>query len=324
MSTFLKRFRSDRADGVLVLFLVAIPMFALILSFVVFVAESARSEQHLKNLSQDAALVAIKTVDARGSLTDASVQAFVNEMNRLVNEKSGMDWSGCEVATVKGPSDVLGNTHEVQREMPYMEVSLDIRRGALTGTKKGVWVAEGTNPVDFQSSGTMNPRNVYRGLEATVWVPSKSPFSLLGMGSGCHVHKIEISAIVFGSNEDTDTSYKPPMPELETRTLRHCGPMGGSPGFFPSFTIYVPDGYTGQLDGKLRVVGSNVEANPWDSDASSYGKVVVSPDGKSITYSNQNQMGPVENVYFDYRYVDSDGEMSDTARYTIVNCMSFL
>lgn len=182
----LKPFGSDRADGVLSMFIICIPLFTLLLGFSINVNTSVHAKTEYDTMAQLSAETAIKAVGANGKLGKNSVNKFIGEYMRQYNET--------KLETKGSGACSTGKVNGVERKLPYMEIRLDGGRGAGVGTT--VYTVENGEAVNVP-----NLSGDYKTLSATVYANSTNFFGVFGLPS-CQLHKSTVSAISYGSKFD--------------------------------------------------------------------------------------------------------------------------
>lgn len=186
---FLNKISSDRADSVLIIFLVSVPLLILVMGFVVDLNKNVNTKIAYNSMAQTSAETAVKAITPSGSLDRNSVVALVDEY-RI---QSGVYKSEtCSTMEVDG----------VEREMPYMVINLQKERGEGedgVNPRTSNWVIEG--PSGRVESKNISGQTKYRAISATVYDSSTNSFGTFGLPE-CQLHRSEVSAIAFGSNED--------------------------------------------------------------------------------------------------------------------------
>lgn len=194
----MKKWKSSRGDSSLIIFVIAIPLIMVFLGFSVDVSKSINAGNAYKAMSQNSAETAVKSVNANGSLNNASVKSFVNEYKNQANpsdshtnETNVYKSKTCDTAVIDG----------VERKLPYMVIKLGTDRsiddkGVTTGS---TWTVENYQiPEDKQLGSTK-----YKVISADVYDSSTNFFGIFGLPA-CQVHQSTVSAISFASNEDLD------------------------------------------------------------------------------------------------------------------------
>lgn len=193
-----KKSKDDKADT-LVMFVMALPLIMILMGFSININQSINTGIEYKAIAQTSVETAVKKVNSQGSLTNDSVQTFLNEYriqsgdstiaSGATSESKAFSSDVCSTAEVEG----------VERQMPYIIVTLGTERGVSKAQTKDSWVMEGRtdNKVEEHPLGN----NKYKVISATVYDTSTSLWGAVGL-SDCQLHKSEVSAISFGSNTD--------------------------------------------------------------------------------------------------------------------------
>lgn len=202
MDKKLKKFYKDKADSVMVLFIIAVPMLILVMGMAININNAIYSKNELDAIAQTSAQTSIKAINSRGVLGNAAVQKFVNEHRIQYAETPLHKSNQCETMEVNGE----------KRTLPYYEIWLETGRGQ-TGSSEpsSVWRVQGTDAVQYDPYLESEP---YRVLSANVYTASSNPFGIFGL-SPCQLHTSRVSAIAFGSRSDIGTggSGETPTPE---------------------------------------------------------------------------------------------------------------
>ena len=189
INRILKKLRSDDGDGVLVLTIIYIPLAVILLGLVINVGHVVTNRAEYSAMAQNSAETAVKHINAKGSLTKTSVDAFVKEyQHQLTKDSSAWISDSCSTMEVNG----------VKRQLPYFEVRLGTQRGQNKEAKSEVFRIgpDGRIPdVELDSKAT------YRVISADVYTSTQSLFGGFGLQT-CQLHHSPVSAIAFGSNRD--------------------------------------------------------------------------------------------------------------------------
>lgn len=191
---FVKKPNKDSADSVLIIFLVCVPLLVLVMGFVVDLNKNVNTKVAYNSMAQISAEVAVKKISPSGSLDSNSVSALVSEYRTQskpsdshTNETNAFKSETCSKMEIDG----------VERQMPYMVINLKEGRGSEGAVSKS-WIVEGTTQApEFKNTNGAK----YRAISATVYDSSTNSFGTFGLPD-CQLHKSEVSAIAFGSNED--------------------------------------------------------------------------------------------------------------------------
>lgn len=188
-----KKTRSDKADSVLVIFLVCVPLLVLVMGFVVDLNKNVNTKIAYNSMAQQSAETAVKQIGPNGRLNQNASKAFVDEY-KIQASASDYHTNETQRSETCSTMDVNG----VERKMPYMVITLQEGRGSDANVaKSGIWAYE-----DYKN--VSNPGNVkgnYRAITATVYDSSTNAFGTFGLPD-CQLHSSEVSAVSFGSNED--------------------------------------------------------------------------------------------------------------------------
>lgn len=185
---------SDRGDGVLVTTLIAIPLLLLVMGFSIDLNRSVNVGIAYNSMAQASVETGVKSLDARGSMGNRAVEAFVREYR--VQSGNGANGGTAETQAYNSAACATAKVEGVERRMPYIVVTLGTERGSgkqVTST----WTVEGNDAVPTKALGN----GVYRVISADVYNSSTNLFGMLGLAP-CQVHKSSVSAIAFGSNSD--------------------------------------------------------------------------------------------------------------------------
>ncbi len=217
--------RRDRGDAVLVTVLLSIPLLAICFTFATSISMAVWQKTSYISAAQMAATDSLTAVQTNGYLGPASIQKFVSEylsqtrgVNNAAVQAAGQGVNSetapfvCETAVING----------VERQLPYIEVQLDINRGSgESGISTYSYTSEGLGAVvnaPEGGHGTAVYGQQYRVINAKVWEASRNltilgyQTPIQGTDTTCQGYNIDVSAILFGSNEDLDngaTCFQP-------------------------------------------------------------------------------------------------------------------
>lgn len=192
-----KNSKSDKADT-LVIFFLTLPFLMILIGISVNSSSSINSATEFKSIAQNAVEVAVKEVNAQGSLGSSAVEAFRTEYriqsgdsaipNLATTDTRVQRASVCETAVIDG----------VERQLPYIQVRLETARGA-GALQSSSWILEGRSnpPIDNRNLGSVK----YPVISATAYTSSANVWNFPGIPE-CQLHKAEVSAITFGNNSD--------------------------------------------------------------------------------------------------------------------------
>lgn len=196
---FLNKISSDRADSVLIIFLVSVPLLILVMGFVVDLNKNVNTKIAYNSMAQTSAETAVKAITPSGSLDRNSVVALVDEY-RI--QSGASEFHTNETGVYKSETCSTMEVDGVEREMPYMVINLQKERGEGedgVNPRTSNWVIEG--PRGRVDSKNISGQTKYRAISATVYDSSTNSFGTFGLPE-CQLHRSEVSAIAFGSNED--------------------------------------------------------------------------------------------------------------------------
>lgn len=215
MRKWLKKFRQNRGDSVLVTVVIAMPLLLATFAFATGISMNLWQKQNFVSAAQEAATASLQAVDTDGYLDESSINRFVSEYleqtgrigdiskneSLAATESSGLS---CQTAEVDG----------VERELPYMEIQLDINREeASSSISTYSYTHEGTEDTAASAPagghGTVVSGQQYRVISVTVYEASNNitlfgystPFTSYAPGS-CQTYSVDVSAILFGYNND--------------------------------------------------------------------------------------------------------------------------
>lgn len=197
----LKKLKSDRGDA-LVVFLCALPFILLAMGFVINLSLAASAATDRRDIAQKSVETAVKKINSNGSLGNDAVQAFVTQYRIQSGDSKIANKSTGETGAYNTKTCATGEVNGVKKKMPYMVVKLGTARGTKNVQSSVSWVIEGkssaaTDKIKQQPVGSAK----YRVISATVYSTSTNLWGGVGLAD-CQVHKTEVSAIAFGSNED--------------------------------------------------------------------------------------------------------------------------
>lgn len=195
---FLNRINNDRADSVLIIFLVCVPLLVLVMGFVVDLNKNVNTKIAYNSMAQVSAENGVKAITPAGSLDHRAVSAFAEEYRK---QSSSSDYHTNETNVYKSETCSTMEIDGVERKMPYMVIRLQEGRGT-DDRQSTSWVIEGPYK---GTSNQVPPKDLgkakYRAINATVYDSSTNAFGTFGLPD-CQLHKSEVSAVAFGSNED--------------------------------------------------------------------------------------------------------------------------
>lgn len=190
----LRRFRNDRADGVLVMFFIAVPLFTLLLGFGININTAIDAKTEYTAMAQTSTDTAVKSLSSNGSLGTDSVTKFVQQYRTQYQNSSG--------AVRIGNNCTSGEVDGETRQFPYAKIQLDTttRSPGDPTTSAAVYTAEGMSqaPVNIKQ---LDPKVKYRVITVTVYTASSNLLDIFGIPS-CQSHQSVASSVAFGSNSD--------------------------------------------------------------------------------------------------------------------------
>lgn len=195
MFKFIRKLRGEKDSGnsVLVTFILATPLIAMICGLAIDFALSGYLSNLYNNKAQSAVQSSIREIDARGALGEESVKKLVKEFeaqtsggikNAQTSENAGYESEICQTAKING----------IERNLPYYEVKLSTARGE-TGVKSAkIKVIDNVVP-------DLKINRKYQAISADIYTSHQNiMFGMFGMP--CQVHKTSVGAIAFGSDSD--------------------------------------------------------------------------------------------------------------------------
>lgn len=234
--SFRNRFPKDYGGGgIFVMLIISMMMLCLVLGMAVDLTKNASIKNAQNAQSQQAAEIAVKRLDAKGSLTAESVKKAVNEYlvqrgyavpsNTNLNYDASINGGSVgddaqvandDTAVFRSDSNEECGTREVQGvgkvQTPYIVVKLSQKRafgsqGDVTYIFKngnftnGMEVNESGQLVPKPDTGTYQSNVTYKVITTETYDTSKN--LLLGMfGMPCQRLNTSTSAITFGSQSD--------------------------------------------------------------------------------------------------------------------------
>lgn len=229
------RNRKDRGDAVLTTVLISIPLLLISFAFATGVSLQVWQKQAYTTAAQSAVTSALQKPEPTGYLGINAMQEFVNQylqqtgrlgvgssltgpvQDRFVaNGSFGSNETGvfaCTTANIPG----IG-----QRDLPYIEMTLDISRNGGDTPATLEYISQGiTGNIIPPASGRIIPGDQYRVLNAVVYEATQN-VTAFGVGEGfaaadennCTVVGTQVSAILFGNQEDLVFDQACPQPEM--------------------------------------------------------------------------------------------------------------
>ena len=186
MNKVWKYSKNDRADGVLIMFIIAIPLFVLLLGFAININNSIQAKNEYNSMAQTSAQTSIKTINVNGGLGNGSIESFITEHRKQYMDGQPVS-DQCKTMEIDG----------VSRTLPYYVVTLETGRGLNGVNSTQSWVVEGTGTVPTKTLTNTK----YSVLSAKVYTASTNIFGVFGLPS-CQLHASSVSAIAFGDKSD--------------------------------------------------------------------------------------------------------------------------
>lgn len=227
--------RKDRADAVLTTVLLSIPLLVICFAFATGISMQLWQKQAYTTAAQSAVTSALQKPDTSGYLGINAMQEFVNQYlsqtgrtgssfslggpandQFVANNAFGAAETGglaCTVANIPG----IG-----ERQLPYIEMTLDITRNSEGNPATYEYISEGTTGnIIAPAHGVILPGEQYRVLNATVYEATRN-VTAFGVGNGfggadennCVVVGTSVSAILFGNQEDLLVDQACPQPDM--------------------------------------------------------------------------------------------------------------
>lgn len=213
----LAKFRSDRADSILVPAMILIPVVALCIGMAIEVSKNNYIRTERISAIQDATNSAVSLADSRGSMSWKVVDRVVNEyehnrfggkvFSRTTNTQLEYDDSVRETAEsqalVKAASakDDACLVDADGTKYPQYKVTLQTKRGETSATAPTVTFNRTQPTLSQLNSQAPLGNNLYRVVE--VQIIDQAPNIVLGMaGMPCQKFTLSASAVTFGANSD--------------------------------------------------------------------------------------------------------------------------
>lgn len=210
----MRKFREDRGDSVLIPAMISMMFVFLVVGLVIDVSKGSMAKSDMTSKAQQASQVAVKTVDARGSMNWDAAIAFSEEYEfqrfgkprseKFINLSRANQNTGTRESAAYDLKDADGkrkcSTGVVDGkkvDLPYYEFTLHTSRGGKSvDTQK--WNTSDPSSGGF---GKLNPNARYRAID--VVVHDATPNMLLGsFGFECQPVTASVGAISFASQSD--------------------------------------------------------------------------------------------------------------------------
>lgn len=218
LAKFLAKFRSDRADSILVPAMILIPVVALCIGMAIEVSKNNYIRTERISAIQDAANSAVSLADSRGSMNWKVVDRVVNEyehnrfggktFSRTNNTQLKYDESVREtaesqalVSAASAKDDACLVDGETGAKYPQYKVTLQAKRGATSTTAPSVTFNRTQPTMSQLNSQAPLGNTLYRVVE--VQIIDQAPNIVLGMaGMPCQKFTLSASAVTFGADSD--------------------------------------------------------------------------------------------------------------------------
>ena len=228
------REKADHGDAVLVTTLISIPLLCLCFAFATGISMATWQKTSYNSAAQAAATASLQKVKSDGYLGQQTMQGFVSEYLSQTGRSTALTLKGGTKAagqgTGSGETGVFqsdgcstGMINGVERQLPYIEVELDINRSLDESTISTYpYWSEGTSGVlnaPEGGHGTIVAGQQYRVINAKVWEASKN-VTWFGVSAKtptdmtCQPYSVSVSAILFGNNEDLSAGEQCFQPDM--------------------------------------------------------------------------------------------------------------
>lgn len=222
LKNLLAKFRSDRADSILVPALILIPVVAFCIGMAIEVSKNNYVRTERINAIQDAANSAVSTADSRGSLSWKVVDRVVNEYEhnrfggktfsrtnndtRLKYDTGVRETAESRVYDAASPKDNSCLADSDGTKYPQYKITLRENRGDAALANPAVEAESVTFSRTQPTVSQLNTQaplygNLYRVVE--VEIVDQVPNIVMGMaGMPCQKFTLTASAVTFGANSD--------------------------------------------------------------------------------------------------------------------------
>lgn len=229
------RAKADHGDAVLVTTLISIPLLCVCFAFATGISMATWQKTSYNSAAQAAATASLQKVKSDGYLGQQTMQGFVSEylsqtgrstalaINGGSTKATGQGSAANETGVFQSDSCSTGVINGVERQLPYIEVQLDINRNLDESTISTYpYWSEGASGVlnaPEGGHGTIVPSQQYRVINAKVWEASKNVtwFGVTAqtdMDMTCQPYSVDVSAILFGNNEDLTAGEQCFQPDM--------------------------------------------------------------------------------------------------------------
>lgn len=230
----LKRYRekADHGDAVLVTTLISIPLLCVCFAFATGISMATWQKTSYLSAAQAAATASLQTTQSNGYLGQPTMNTFVREYLSQTGRTEGLKLDDGTVASGQGTSSneniqsgscSVAMINGVKRNLPYIEVQLDINRssGESNISTYPYWSegVKGTLNSPQGGHGTVVNGQQYRVINAKVWEASKN-ITWFGVTADtpqdmtCQPYSVDVSAILFGNNEDLSGGQQCFQPDM--------------------------------------------------------------------------------------------------------------
>ena len=238
IQSYLEKSR-DRGDAVLTTVLLTIPLLMICFAFATGVSMQLWQKQAYTTAAQSAVTNALQKTENTGYLGQRAMQEFVNQYLQQTGRcgvgmncgvtiggpandqvQVGDDFGSSETSPFRCESAEIPGVGE--KNLPYIELSLDYSRNSDGSAATYPYVMEGTSGViSPPAHGRIAPGEEYRVLTAVVYEASSNvtafgfstPFESANPGN-CQAIGTTVSAVLFGNQEDLSPSQSCPQPDM--------------------------------------------------------------------------------------------------------------
>jgi hypothetical protein len=190
-----KAFTRDKADAVLIWGIISIFFLVIVAGFGIDLTKNWLLAGTYNSMVQTSSDTAVKTINSKGSLTDASASKLISEFEKqnndslATNEVQNYNSELCTDVTVGG---------EVHKA-PYYVISFSEGRGNENISNSRILVSEAGGPLQVQQAGKKDAS--YKTITVDVYNSRSNIF--LGMaGITCQQFKSHSSSVAYASDAD--------------------------------------------------------------------------------------------------------------------------
>lgn len=209
----LRRFRSNRADSILVTAIFSIVLVFLISLLTLDVVKNTYLKQGYTSMAQDAVENSMRTINSRGSLNESTPQAVVNAYMDRRKKFEGNVYNSEACSTIERTyteSGLAYNTIKTeQKKVPFMLITLSSGRSSDNPNGKSViFESEGGGPVRNVSGVSLDPKVKYTVVSAQIYDSTENfMVNIASLASDdynfqCQYFNNDVSAVSYGSNSD--------------------------------------------------------------------------------------------------------------------------